>query len=232
MALAYDNDGLIVNTTAGTGDSGSYSVGGSGNTLAVCVALFSVASNSVTAISYNSVGMTSAATPVEYNYTVNRYFNLEWYYLNSPATGSNTISTTYNSTTVASAVWLISFTGGNNGVGTNSGSSTGNDNNPGLTFTTDAATGIITAMFVMLGADTDPFTPDGSETERQDTDTGGGSTSTDFGIHCLTLPATGGSDTLSSTATGGGDHWLSFGIEINAAAAGGTAVPYYYHANQ
>lgn len=221
MAIAYDNDTLNVNSGTSTSESFAHTCTGSDLTLVAFFMMFSTASNSISGTpTYNSVNMTAATSLVEYNYQLNRYFNLIGYYLNAPATGSNTLAVSYSGATAANAVWVASYTGANNGIGSNTGSGTGNDNNPGLTFTTDNATGLSVAAFVMLGADSDPFTPDGSETERQDTDTGGGSTTTDFGIHCLELAATGGSDTLSSTATVS-DHWLTLGFEINAAGGGG-----------
>lgn len=217
--MAYDNDALFVNSVNSTGETNAFTCTGSELTLTVFVALFGVASNgSSSAPTYNGVSMTSAATPVEYNYQLNRYFNLEVYTLDDPATGSNNIVTAYSGTATANAIWAYSETSASNGVGSSSGSSTGNTNNPAATFTTDAATGKILALFMCLGADFDPFTPDGSETERQDTDTGGGSTTTDFAVHCMELAATGGSDTVSSTGSTS-DHWLTLAIELNAAAA-------------
>ena len=165
MAIAYDNDTLNVNSANSTGETIAHTCTGSDLTLVVFIMIFGVASNGTSsAPTYNSVSMSSAATPVEYNYQVNRYFNLEAWYLNNPATGSNNVVTAYSGTATANAVWIASYTGANNGIGTNTGSSTGNDNNPTVTFTTDNSTGLITAAFMGLGADFDPFTPDGSET--------------------------------------------------------------------
>lgn len=224
MAIAYDNDTLNVNSANSTGETFSHTCTGSDLTLVVFVMIFGVASNSSSSNpTYNSVSMTSAATPVEYEYQLNRVFNLEVYYLDNPSTGANNVVTAYTGTATANAVWAASYTGANNGVGTNSGSATGNSDNPSVTFTTDNSTGLILSSFMAVGADFDPFTPDGSETERQDADTGGGSSTTDFSVHCMELAATGGSDTLSSTGSVS-DHWLTLAIEINAAAAGGVTV--------
>jgi len=209
-----------VNSSNSTGETiSTHNVAGSDITLVVIVKMFSVASNGVDSITWNGTSMGTAVASDEYNYTINRYFNLLTFTLDGADTGTNDLVVSFSGTAAANSITLITLNNANNGNNSNTGSSTGSDDNPAATFTTDDSNSLIVWTGVMLGADSDPFTPDGSETERVDGDTGGGSATTDFGYHVMTLPATGGADTLSSTASVS-DEWLTQAIAVSGTAAG------------
>ncbi|MCA9962470.1 MAG: hypothetical protein KC443_25725, partial [Anaerolineales bacterium] len=212
MAISHDSTTALQINTA----SFSHTCTGSNLTLVVPIWIFDGSADiTVTDITYNSVSLTQRRARVET--FGGRYWRVEIWTLDSPATGSNTVAVTLSGTPSGYAVGAISYTGANNGVGT-TGDNSSNDNNPSTTHTSTTSNGLNIMAAVMRGGDSDPFAPDGSETERYDGATGT-NTNTDIGMTLIELASTGGSDTLSTTASVS-DLWVSVMIELLAASSG------------
>jgi hypothetical protein len=232
-ASAANRGNSTVNTT--------HDVGAGANRTVVCVTLqFSdnrEGDPDVTSVTYNGVALTVRATAA-INTGSSEWLHAEIWTLDNPASGSNTGAVTYDSINLncdaifwsrntgavtydsinlnCDAIFWSHYTGANNGVGTNVGASTGISNNPSTTFTTDASDSMIVAGACVFGGDSDPFTPGSGVTERADGATGTSITD-DIGYTGLEKPATGGSDTIDTTASAA-DDWAIVAVEILAAA--------------
>lgn len=218
MAIAYDN------TTATESTSFSYTCTGSDLSLVAIFLLFSQASNGITASpTYDGVSMTQIDTQ-ENNYSFNRYQNAEIWRLDNPSTGSNTFSWSATGTLVHGVCILVSFTGANNGSYIASGNkATGDSSTPSATWTTSTSDGMIVGGAMVVGGDTDPFSPGADVTEVADGATGTNA-NTDFGYTAGYKGASGGSDTLDFTASVS-DDWTIVSLELLAAASGVTLSP-------
>ena len=79
-----------------------------------------------TGVTYNSVAMTLGKL-ITYNYGGSKYVHISSWYLDNPASGSNTVSITLDSTPGG---WFVCgaryYTGANNGIGANTASVSGN----------------------------------------------------------------------------------------------------------
>ena len=216
------HDATTVDPSSATRTSASFShtCTGSDLSLTVITAAFGTLEPTVASATYNSVALTQRVT-VTNNWSAGRYAVSTLWTLDGPATGSNTVAVTYDNGPVADAVIATSYTDANNGIGTNTASTTGNGSNPSMTFTTDASDGLIVAGGGVSGGDTDPFTPGTGTTERSDGDTGT-STFFDIGYTSGDESATGGSDTIDFTASVA-DEYAFVAIELNAAAGGAAA---------
>ena len=219
MAIAYDN------ATATESESFSHTCTGSDLTLVAIFLMFSQASNGITASpTYNGTSLTQVDTQ-ENNYSFNRYQNAEIWRLDNPDTGSNTFSWSATGTYVNAACIVVSFSGANNGSYIASGSKgTGDSDTPTVTWATSTSDGMIVGGAMIVGGDTDPFTPGSGVTEVAD-DATGTNTNTDFGYTAGYKASSGGSDTLDFTGSAS-DDWTIVTLEVLASGGGGvTLIP-------
>lgn len=106
MAIAFDASGNSGRTAAATA-SYSHTCAGSNRILfAITYSEGGAASNDVTAITYNGVAMTLAAS----SYASGQY-GCNIYYLIAPATGANTLSASFSTTSSNHAILGLSYTG-------------------------------------------------------------------------------------------------------------------------
>ena len=119
--------GTKIELGAASSDSRSYDVGsGADRTLIVNVGMYDASAEpTITALTYNGVSLTLRKR-VSYNYAGTRYIVTEQWTLDNPASGSNTLSTTIDIEADVVDLHVYHFTGANNGVGTNTASTSGN----------------------------------------------------------------------------------------------------------
>lgn len=104
MAVAFD--AVSSGSSSGAGPINFSHSCASGSTLFVCVSWYH-GSSTVSTVTYNSVAMTAIPSSLV---SASQY-NTQWYYLLSPATGSNTVSITFSGNTFENTFAAISFTG-------------------------------------------------------------------------------------------------------------------------
>ncbi len=173
----------------------------------------------VSTITYNTVSLTKQATSAN----TDGLSNLEstiWT-LDNPATGSNTVVATFiDDEAESSSIICLSYSGANNGVGSNFiTASTGDGTSISDSFTTENSDSLIIAGGMIYGGDTDPFSIGGDlDSERADGATGT-HTSRDSGYFAADGAANAASDTATFTASTG-DKWTLVAIELLAAAGG------------
>jgi hypothetical protein len=222
MALGTYNE-VTQNDDDVSSGSFAYDAGsGANRKLAVTLRFKDATSPYVTAVNtptYNSVNMVEGVT-IRYNYAGGRSMWTSIWYLDSPASGSNTFAWSVDQTIDEGiSIQLTTFTGCDTGLGSNTGSGSGNDYSPTCTFTTGLATSWIYGGFVHAGATT-PVTPDNGETEIDEGETAL------IAYWGARNSASGGSDTFGGTGDAT-NRWAIAAIEIKAAAvAAGDSIPY------
>jgi hypothetical protein len=165
---------------------------------------------------YNSVNLAVGRKTIFEPFS-NTWYGACVYYLDNPASGSNTFAWSLNAdASDGVSVALLAVTGANNGIGANTGTATGNDTNPTCTFTTGDANSWIFGGAVH-GGPANPFAPDGTETELDDGSVGV------IAYFCFRDSASGGSDTVGETGDAS-NRWAISAIEIQEAAAGDLSV--------
>lgn len=222
MAVAYDT----VSVQADSEVDFSHTVTGSDPTIVAVFLGLGTSTSTITASpTYNGVSLTQRDS-VAYSYGFNRWIFGEIWTLDNPATGSNTFSFSWSATPTAGVVILMSFSGANNGIGTNtfnSDSSGGTTDTPTDTQTTDASDSMIVGGAIIKGGDSDPFSPGTGVTETADGATGT-NPNADIGYTAGYMTATGGSDTFEFTGSVS-DEWVILGVEVLATGGGGPSPP-------
>jgi hypothetical protein len=174
-------------------------------------------SPTVSALTYNAVSLTFGAR-AQQSFGGDNYSTVEAWYLDDPATGSNTVSITLSET--ADSAWLagyaVSYTG-SQGVGSTFGTATGFGDNPSTTFTTDESTSKIAAA--VDGYQNGVTWTEGTGTSLLDSYTSGKASWSGE------EDASGGSDTVDVTMSAFA-HYGMVAIEVKEAAAGGDSIPY------
>jgi hypothetical protein len=106
-AIAFDAQSAVVQTSSSVTTTLAHTTSGTNRFLVVSVTVNS-GGNSVSAITYNGVGMTQAQVARYHQGTAARLYT---YYLVNPALGTNNIVVTYNTAIVDAGVVATSYTG-------------------------------------------------------------------------------------------------------------------------
>ncbi len=143
------------------------------------------------------------------------FLTVEIWTLDNPSNATANVVATLNEAVGAGdglALVLSEYTGANNGVGANTGTATGNDDNPTTTFTTGTSTSLIVVGAIVynayLGA------PDGGETERLADNIGYAS----YGAY--DHAATGGSHAIDLSCDA--NYWSIAAVELKSYTAPAT----------
>ena len=214
-------DAVTTNTSTAGRSSASFAHTCTGSNLCLLVFVayrLNLAEPSISAITYNGVALTLVTSRLVVIGAAR--FKYETYRLIAPATGSNTLAVTYDSSVDPDAITAISYTGVNQTTPVGASiDATGESATPTVALTTANANSLIVAGAAGQGGDTYPFAPGSGTTERWDAQT---STST-----ALDIGVTGGEEnaptaqayTLDFTMSVS-DYWIIAAVEVREAAGG------------
>lgn len=130
------------------------------NRLVVCAVHWQPATDTVSSVTYNGVGMTQSAVGV---ITTNSY-RVDLYSLVAPATGAQTVLATMSGTNSNKAITCMSFTGAHQVTPLGTGASFSGTSDPMTASITVPANGM-GVMFCTNNENGGTFTPGGSQTE-------------------------------------------------------------------
>lgn len=205
MALAFDAVASGVGLGAGP-FTYSHTCSGSNRALFVKVSYYDT-SDSVSAVSYNSVAMTF----IPGSKVSNGQYTVEWYYLVNPATGSNTVSVTMTGSVFDIGITSISFTDAHQTTpyGTPV-TGTGTSTTPSVSVSS-AATEIVLDGIVIVHSGT--LTAGAGQTQRTNEPCGG------FIKHAVSTE-TGAASTTMSWSNSSSQVWASSAFALKPVAAG------------
>ncbi|KKL66707.1 hypothetical protein LCGC14_2142290 [marine sediment metagenome] len=229
MAVAFDS--IIASLQAnGSGpyssDTISFTVN-SGSDIVLVVIVWGLNNSSgsvptVTSVVFNTSESLTKQVEITQSGGPSRQAISVWTLLNPTVTTANVVVTWDVSDIDSTAVHVLEYTG-SDAIGANS-SGSGNDNIPTHSITTTVDNSMIVAGICFRGADGEPFSPDNSETERADGESGT-SNSADISFWAAELlKATAGAQTISATGSAA-DRWTIASVELKVASVGGLPIP-------
>lgn len=205
MALAFD--AVASGVGSGVGPfTYSHTCSGSNRALFVKVSYYD-SGDSVSAVSYNSVAMTL----IPGSDVANGQYHVEWYYLISPATGSNTVSVSTTGGFFDIGVTSISFTDAHQTTpyGTPV-TGTGTSTTPSVTVASGATEIVLDGIVIVHGG---TLTVGAGQTQRTNEICGG------FIKHAASTE-TGAASTTMSWSNSSSQVWASSAFAVKPVAAG------------
>lgn len=218
MAIAFD-DAVVHDSGAGA-DSDSFSKTCTGSDLTLIVAVCtcelhtSPTPATVSGITYNGVSLSHIHTVTWTD--VDSHLRIEFWALDDPDTGSNTVAVTLDRAVNSFQTIAVSYTG-SQGFSANTGSTTGYDADLTFSISTTDTTSLVLAAGDIRSPGT-YFTPAANNTERIDNN------GTDTTVFWCDTPGTGGSVTAGETAAGI-QRFAAGGVELLEATAGAERAP-------